>query len=167
MTSDVFTPPADQWLRISPRYATVKRITGAIGVLLVFVPGAVVAWLTLQQWWAPAAVGALGALLYGWLAWRAGRWVRAWGYAERDADLCITSGLLWRRLLVVPFGRLQLVEVSSGPLLRAFGLARVELVTASAQTDAALPGLPHADAVALRDRLIDASDATQAEGSGL
>ena len=60
--------------------------------------------------------------------------------------------------------RLQVVKVSSGPLMRSYGLATVQLVTASAQTDATIPGLPLDEARILRDRLIELNDA---KGSGL
>ena len=72
---------------------------------------------------------------------------------------------MWtRNLLLVPFGRMQTVNVTAGPFLRSQGLARVELITASLQTNASIPGLAFADAVALRDRMIELSDA---RGSGL
>ncbi|PIJ38714.1 hypothetical protein BMH30_09310, partial [Leucobacter sp. OLES1] len=53
-----------------------------------------------------------------------------------------------------PYGRLQLVDVTRGPLLRALGLANLKFVTAAAATGIALPGLVDADAEALRDELI-------------
>ncbi len=65
---------------------------------------------------------------------------------------------------MVPYGRLQLAQVEAGPLQRAFGLATVTLVTASAQSDARIPGLPAAEAQRLRDRLIEVGDA---RGAGL
>ena len=40
----------------------------------------------------------------------------------------------------MPYGRMQLVEVTSGPVERHFGLASVQLHTAAAATDAAHPG---------------------------
>ena len=71
---------------------------------------------------------------------------------------------MFRDLSIIPFGRIQVVRVNSGPLLRAFGLANVNVVTASAAADAVIPGLPGDEARALRDLIIELSDA---EGSGL
>jgi hypothetical protein len=48
---------------------------------------------------------------------------------------------------------MQLVEVSAGPLERAFSLASVQLHTASASTDAKIPGLDPEQAAQLRDAL--------------
>src|SRR3954467_8530836 len=85
-----------------------------------------------------------------WLALR-GRY-RAWGYAERGDDLLVRRGLLVRRMSVVPYGRMQLIEVTAGPRVRLFGLPPVQLHTASASTDARIPGLPATEAERLRDR---------------
>lgn len=81
------------------------------------------------------------------------RAVRAWGYAERDNDLLVRHGLLVRRLSIVPYSRMQFVDVSAGPLERAFDLATVQLHTAAAASDARVPGLRPAEASRLRDRL--------------
>ncbi len=81
------------------------------------------------------------------------RAVKAWGYAERDHDLLVRHGLLIRRLSIVPYARMQYVDVTAGPLERAFGLATVQLHTAAAASDARVPGLPPAEAARLRDRL--------------
>jgi len=107
----------------------------------------------------------LGALLVAeLLGWRAiGRQVALWGYAERDEDLYITRGLMWRRLVVVPYGRMQYVDIQAGPLDRAYGIARIELHTASPGTSAHVPGLPAEEAARLRDRLTDLG-AAQAAG---
>ncbi|MGH3420885.1 MAG: PH domain-containing protein, partial [Streptosporangiaceae bacterium] len=45
------------------------------------------------------------------------------------------------------------VDVTAGPLERAFGLATVRLHTAAAASDARIPGLAADDAARLRDRL--------------
>lgn len=135
-----------------------------VWVVLLTVAGAVGARLVSGELWPPAAVVLAGIALWVWQWVRIRRVVRSWGYAERDADLCITHGLWFRQLVVVPFGRMQVVRVTSGPLSRAFGLAGVELVTASPATGASIPGLPLDEARALRDRIIELSDA---KGSGL
>ena len=77
----------------------------------------------------------------------------AWGYAERDNDLLVRHGLLVRRLSIVPYARMQFVDVTAGPLERAFDLATVQLHTAAAASDARVPGLRPAEASRLRDRL--------------
>jgi membrane protein YdbS with pleckstrin-like domain len=82
-----------------------------------------------------------------------GRNYDSWGYAERGADLLVTHGVMWRRLVVVPYGRMQLVDVTAGPVERKFGISTLRLHTASAGTDARIHGLTAAEATRLRDRL--------------
>lgn len=81
------------------------------------------------------------------------RQARAIGYAEREDDLLIRRGIMFHKATVVPYGRLQFVDVDAGPIDRMFGLASVKLHTASAATDATIPGLPRAEADRLRDSL--------------
>jgi membrane protein YdbS with pleckstrin-like domain len=102
-----------------------------------------------------AAAGAGGWTVVG----RNARW---WGYAERDDDLYVKHGALYRRLVVVPYGRMQYVDVQAGPVDRAFGLARVQLHTAAPGTSAHIPGLPAEEAARLRDRLTALGEAQAA-----
>jgi len=56
------------------------------------------------------------------------------GIALREFDVAYRSGLFWRKTVIVPFNRVQHVEVSSGPLQRKFGLASVKFFTAGGIT---------------------------------
>ena len=89
------------------------------------------------------------------------RWA-AWGYLEREDDLVVRRGVLVRRTSVVPYGRMQYVDVTAGPLDRRLGLATVTLHTAAAASDASVPGLLTAEATRLRDRLAALGEARQA-----
>ena len=40
----------------------------------------------------------------------------SWGYAEREDDLLVRRGVLVYRLSVVPYGRMQFIDVRAGPL---------------------------------------------------
>jgi hypothetical protein len=97
---------------------------------------------------------ATGGLLY--------RRYCAWGYAEREDDLLIRRGVMIRRLTVVPYGRMQFVDVTAGPVDRLFGLSTVQLHTAAAATDAKIPGLTNATAQRLRDQLASLGEAKAA-----
>jgi membrane protein YdbS with pleckstrin-like domain len=78
---------------------------------------------------------------------------RSWSYRERADDLLVSRGVLIRRVSVVPYGRMQFVEVTAGPVERWFRLATVQLHTAAAASDARIPGLERDEAARLRDRL--------------
>ncbi len=87
---------------------------------------------------------------------------RAWGYCERDEDLEVRRGVMVQRLSVVPYGRMQFVEITAGPVERLFGLATVKLHTAAAASDARIPGLDPHEAARLRDRLAALGEAKAA-----
>ncbi|WP_229073560.1 PH domain-containing protein [Actinoplanes sp. DH11] len=144
-------PDTVQWRPVSSKLIVVELIGLAIWIA-VLVAGLVAGWLIGGQSFWPWVIA--GVLVLG--AWRAVievRAVRAWGYAERDNDLLVRHGLLIRHLSIVPYARMQYVDVTAGPLERAFGLATVQLHTAAAASDARVPGLPPDEASRLRDRL--------------
>jgi len=153
-TSYVFRPPAERWVSVSPKMAAARRVTLTF-VLVAFLIGVgVLAALKIPRWIPGVALIAV-VVIGGWLWWLIGRRVRSFGYAERADDLLVTSGIMNRRLVIVPYGRMQLVDVVSGPIDRLFGVSTVQLHTAAATTDATIPGLLPADAAALRDRLAE------------
>ncbi len=126
-------------------------IAAAVGVLLGLFAGPA---------WAAFALLPLALVAWGWPM--LGRNWLSWRYAEREDDLLISRGVLWREETVVPYGRMQLVEVTSGPVERHFGLASVQLHTAAAATDACIPGLLPEEAERLRDRLTELGEARSA-----
>jgi hypothetical protein len=103
--------------------------------------------------WAGIAAAAAVAVAAGFVLWVERRRYLAWAYRERDEDLIVSRGVLVRRVSVVPYGRMQFVEVTAGPFERVFRLATVQLHTAAAASDARIPGLERDEAVRLRDRL--------------
>jgi membrane protein YdbS with pleckstrin-like domain len=156
---ELFAPPAYEWKRLSPNYRSLRRLTTLIFLPLFFlIPGVVVGLLT-GRWWISVIILALGVVLLGIRLALVERNWRSWGYVEREDDLYITHGVLFRSLVAVPYGRMQLVEVASGPLERAYGLATVTLKTASAETNASIPGLAPDEATRLRDRLTELGEA--------
>jgi uncharacterized protein len=110
---------------------------------------------------AAIAVGAIaaGAALALWFVRNR---FRSWSYQERDEDLIVERGVLIRRLSVVPYGRMQFVDVTAGPVDRVFRLATVRLHTAAAASDARIPGLERDEAARLRDRLAALGEAKAA-----
>ena len=149
--SEPFDPPGEPWVRVSPKLATLRRLLniGAGAVLLI----GLTVLAAMASTWAAVVVAVLGVAALGWGWVVVGRSVRSWGYAERADDLLVTRGVLNRQLVVVPYGRMQFVDVTAGPLDRRFGLAAVQLHTAAAASDAQIPGLVPAEAARLRDRL--------------
>lgn len=156
--TDLFTGPGIAWQGIDRRWRTLSWLVSGLVAVIVAVPVAVVLQLVVGRWPVTAIPLVVGGLLWLWNAILIrGRWPR-WGYAETADELWVRHGVMFRALTVVPYGRLQVIDVNAGPLERAFGLATVTLVTASAETDARIPGLPAAEAARLRDELTSHSD---------
>lgn len=142
----------DTWHSLSPKLIAARRLILGVFAAVVLVVAVVVAFTPAPIWVAGLiAVVALLTVAIGW-PW-IGRRVRSWGYAERADDLVVGCGIWFRRIVIVPYGRLQTVDVKAGPVDRAFGLVSVQLHTAAATTDAAIPGLSPEVAAQLRDRL--------------
>ena len=150
--ADAFAPPAAGWTPVSPRLATARRIVLALEYVLVAGGAVAIALSSLPVGWLVAYV-VLAVVAFVWIWWIIGRRVRSFGYAEREDDLLVVSGILVRRLVIVPYGRMQMVDLRAGPIDRWLGISTVQLHTAAATTDASIPGLLPADAAALRDRL--------------
>lgn len=165
---ELFCPPTEEWTPLSDRYLAEQRVATIIGWTIFGLIICVPLWLTHVFltgfsiiWPILATVACLALLIWRFL--RQPALYRAWGFAERETDLYIRSGVWFRQLTVVPYGRMQAVEVTSGPIQRAFNLATVKLVTASAESDAQIPGLHPDQAALLRDRLTERGE-TQAAG---
>jgi hypothetical protein len=152
---ELFAPPAYEWRRISPRYRSLRRLTTVLVAPILFTIPAVLVGVLTGLWWISFLLWGFAAVIVVSRLALVERNYRAWGYVEREDDLYITSGVLFRSLVAVPYGRMQLVEVASGPLERAFGLATVTLKTASAETNATIPGLTPDEAARLRDELTE------------
>jgi membrane protein YdbS with pleckstrin-like domain len=156
------TAPGEQvWLRPSPglwrmRRAEVTSVTVVLalffGLLFLATLGALAGAISVL------VLVALGAL---W-TWFVLRRYRAWRYQERHEDLIVARGVMVQRLSVVPYGRMQFVEVTAGPVERLFHLSTVKLHTAAAASDARIPGLETEEAARLRDRLTELGESMAA-----
>ncbi|MFF4100200.1 PH domain-containing protein [Streptomyces sp. NPDC001903] len=149
-----------EWVGLPGGLLRLRRLLLVVWAVPLTAGTALLLGLTAGPAWAALAALWLVAAVWGWVV--LGRNWRSWRYAERADDLLISRGVLWRAQTVVPYGRMQLVEVTSGPLERRFGLASLQLHTAAAATDAKIPGLAPDEAQRLRDRLTELGEARSA-----
>jgi membrane protein YdbS with pleckstrin-like domain len=143
----------DQWTPVSPKLITARRVALGLVYVVVFVAIVLVYAFSEAPTWVSVALAVAAVAVFIWLWWLIGRRVRSFGYSERGDDLLVTSGIMFRRLVIVPYGRMQLVDVKAGPIDRWLGVTTVQLHTAAATTDASIPGLLPDVAADLRDRL--------------
>lgn len=145
-------PPDVQWQSLSPRFVLLMLSwLGIIGV-----PALAVVFVQAWVWWGWQWATVAAVLLAGFEVLQVfliKRRAKAWGYAEREADLLIRHGVWTRKLSIVPYSRMQFIDINAGPVERMFSLATVTLNTAAATSDSTVPGLAPDVATGLRDRL--------------
>lgn len=141
---------SESWNPVSNKLAVVRLLGVAMVAAPMAIVVAVVAWLVTPYLWIAEAVVLVAAI---WRASLVRRQVRAIGWRVSETDFMMTRGIMFHRVLSVPLGRLQYLEVTQGPLASRFGLAQLQLHTAAALTDASIPGLPYETACELRDAL--------------
>ena len=159
MHTEAIDPPGIDWQRVSPKFVTARVVQWALGNLMAVVLLSLPLMFVLLGWWkwpplwlaiALPAVTVVAAL---WRLALIPRQVRAIGYAERDDDLLIRTGIFFQRTMAVPYGRMQYVDVAVGPVERSLGLCTVKLHTASPGTNAHIAGLPAEEGARLREQL--------------
>jgi membrane protein YdbS with pleckstrin-like domain len=139
---------------LHPNYIKVARLSA---ILLAVPPTiAVLVWEVLGI--VPRGLVIVPVLaLLAWFVVRAPlRRYAARGYSVADDRLRVVRGLLWRKDTVVPFGRVQHIDVTRSPIERQYGLATLVVHTAGTHNaSVSLPGLGEADALALREAIRD------------
>lgn len=150
-----FAPPTANWQRVCDRLATARRITTLLCYIPIAAAIAILALIPAVPVWIPVSLAVAAVVVLPWLWWFIGRRARSWGYAERAEDLLVVRGVMFRKLVIVPYGRMQLVDLAAGPIDRMLRIVTLQLHTAAATTDAKIPGLPPDVAAALRDRLAE------------
>ena len=140
----------DELTQLDPRYKTLMRTVAAIVAFGLFI-AATIAEFAIEGWtgavWVPAVL--VTAYLVFYLPMRR---FAARGYSLAEERLRVVRGVLFHSDTVVPFGRVQHIDVDQGPLERGFGLATLTVHTAgSHNASVSLPGLAHEDALAMRE----------------
>jgi len=131
---------------IPSRY--VAGIPGYVIGLAMVIAAIVLTALTLWWWIALIAIVPLVLVVQG-LALTPRR-VRALGYRDGTEELTIASGILFREVSTIPYGRIQSAKIDEGPVDRRYGLAKLTMSTAAAGSTVTLPGLPKEEAERLR-----------------
>ncbi len=141
---------------LDPRVRRQWRIEAAaftIGLSALAIPG----FLLIPWPWALRIGGALVAVAVVAVGLQSvvGLRYRFWRYGLASDVLILEHGVWTRRRSMTPYFRVQNVDVSQGPLERWLGLKRLTIRTASAFTDASIPGLDGAAAERLRVRILE------------
>lgn len=151
--------PAGQELALHPAVLVLWRAQALAVSAVLAVPAIVVAGLASAL---PTEVRLLLVVVAVALpvlaAWLPGRIYRGWRYRLGEGALELRHGVLTVKRSVIPYFRVQYVDLSQGPLERALGLARLKVHTASAGTDASLPGVELERAEEVRRLVLDRAE---------
>ncbi len=137
---------------LNPAYVTTSRIATALG-LLPFLIGAGV--LEVAQLLPSGSFIVPALVVYAFISFIVpARKYRHWGYAMGTDRLRIVRGYMFYRDTVVPYGRIQHIDVEQGPVDRRYDLAKLTVHTAgNHNSTVSLPGLVHADALVMRETI--------------
>lgn len=165
------TATEGEWVRAHPSYTKIRLIQVAgFFITLVGVFTALTVMFEMMRssdvlpktTWLSALTGAIAAVLVVWCIWWAAllpRRTRALGYSLRPNHLMARQGVLFRHVTSIPYGRIQYVDVDSGPLERAHHLVRLTIRTAGVTASkVTLYGIPTECGQQLRELLIRHAD---------
>jgi membrane protein YdbS with pleckstrin-like domain len=149
-----------EWQRVSSKYVVVDVVGYLVSTVIATAVATIPYWIWRSPWLLAitAAVALVGVVTLALTPRR----VRSIGYCLREDDIVFGRGIAWRRSVAIPYGRMQLIDISAGPLARALGLSELRFVTAAASSAIVVPGLPTATAEQLRDRLVALAESRRA-----
>jgi uncharacterized protein len=79
-----------------------------------------------------------------------------YGYALREHDLLFKQGMFWQSIVMIPFNRIQHIEIHRNPVERKLNLASLKLFSAGGiAADMKVHGLPQQKASEIRQFILE------------
>lgn len=139
---------------LAPGFRNVIRVR----LIILWIPFFIAMGVLILAWDGLPYPGAIGGAMLGlalftiWMMPQ--RRFERWGYQLLPDRLRVARGYWFRVDTVVPFVRVQHIDVSQGPLERLFGVSTLTVHTAGTHNSVVdLPGLTPDDAAAMRDAI--------------
>jgi uncharacterized protein len=150
-------PIGDRGLQpVDPAYTSVLRISTALGWLPLALGATLADRLIMPEVGGPyGLLTAVAWLLtvFAVVVFPARRYAHI-GYALGADDLRVARGFLFRTDTIVPFVRVQHIDVGQGPIERRYGLSHLVVHTSGTHNSTVtLPGLPAERAAEMRDAI--------------
>ncbi len=139
---------------LEPGQLWVMRVRALAAALVLLAAAAIAGQALRDEFGLPrwSLVLPLAPFLLYWVLVRPGRAFRAWGYAIDPAELQVRQGIFTQTHTIVPLDRVQHIDISQGPLERAFAVCRLVLHTAGTMHSlVVVPGLARGTAERIRD----------------
>ncbi|MCS4484764.1 PH domain-containing protein [Gleimia sp. 6138-11-ORH1] len=157
--SSLYAPTEVEFKHVSANLVKV-RLIGTVMFAVFFTVLAIIFAMAVSKWFWVAAL--VIPILHIWPAVLIRRQVKATQYALGEKELFYKEGIMFKTLEVIPYGRIQFVDLIEGPILRKYGMASLSINTASASTNVTIPGIPKDEAVELRSYLSERGEAEMA-----
>jgi uncharacterized protein len=141
---------------VEPGYRTVLRLQWAVQMIPLAIGACALDYLFIRSQGGPWPLVSIVALLFAVSAitTTATRQHARWGYAMGPDSLRVARGFLFHTDTVVPFVRVQHIDVGQGPFERMCGVSHLVVHTAGTHNSiVTLPGLAPDDAAAMRDTI--------------
>ncbi|MGN6689427.1 MAG: PH domain-containing protein [Sphingopyxis sp.] len=141
---------------VDPAYAHVVRASIALTILPVAIGATLVDFLVMPQIEGPFGLLTVASWLLAIIAVVVvpARRVSRWGYKIGEGQLRVARGWLFRTDTIVPFVRVQHIDVGQGPVERWFGLSHLVVHTSGTHNSmVTLPGLRADLAAAMRETI--------------
>lgn len=156
--SDIFTDVDDdgELTKLHPNYKLMMRVGAIISGLVLMVIAIVVEGILRSEIGLPYGVimGPVLLLALFFIIRVPSARFNARGYQISHDRLRVVRGIMWHSDTIVPFGRVQHIDVDQGPIERALGIATITLHTAGSHNASVhLPGLGHELAIEMREAI--------------
>jgi len=144
--------PANQLdARVKTAWRLQAVLSLALPALAAIVFAGVALWLELPSWMPLLAFGAVAVLAVTLIFVTPEVRYRRWRWEVREEEVRLREGLIVVSQTVIPMVRVQHVDTSQGPIMRALGLSDVHVWTAAGKHT--IPALSDEHAADLRDRI--------------
>ena len=141
---------------VDPAYTHVLRVTTLFNMLPIAIGATLLDLFVVREVGGPYGLLSVLAWLLGAIAFVTfpARRAQRWGFKIGEGQLRVARGWLFRTDTIVPFVRVQHIDVGQGPVERWFGLSHLVVHTSGTHNSTVtLPGL-HADlAAAMRETI--------------
>jgi hypothetical protein len=151
-----FADPDGALTKVHPNYRTVLRLGVVLAMIPVLIAALVAEAVNAEEQFIPTGIIAGVATLFAlvMVIRFPSRRYGARGYNMGADRLRVVRGIWWHSDTIVPFGRVQHIDVDQGPVERAFGIATMTLHTAGNHNASVnLPGLEQELAKELREEI--------------
>ncbi|MEL7199933.1 MAG: PH domain-containing protein [Pseudomonadota bacterium] len=142
--------------KLDPNYVTSLRLTAMLTSIPLFIGALIAESVFVPELGIPGGIVGLATFVICafWIIRIPTRRYAARGYQISADRLRVVRGILWHSDTIVPFGRVQHIDVDQGPIERFFDIATLTVHTAGNHNASVyLPGLNHDLAKEMREEI--------------